>query len=165
MSRDAPRHEISADRVRAAALPPLILVGTLAVGFLLGLAWPLAFSPALQRPYSVALGIALMLFAFTLAFAAVREFNAFGTPVDIRRPVTELVTSGPFRHSRNPIYLGMVLLSAGIAFAADSVWILIVTAALALILKKGVIEAEETYLERKFGTSYLDYKSRVRRWI
>lgn len=165
MSRDAPRRDISADRVRAVAIPPLILAVTLAAGFLLGFAWPLPFSPALQRPYSVALGIALMFFAFTLAFAAVRELNAFGTPVDIRKPVTELVTSGPFRISRNPIYLGMLLLSAGIAFVADSIWILIVTPALALILKKGVIEAEETYLERKFGTSYLEYKSRVRRWI
>jgi protein-S-isoprenylcysteine O-methyltransferase Ste14 len=165
MSRDAPKHEMIPDRVRAAALPPIILAGTLAIGFLLDFVWPLAFSPALQRPYAVALGIALMLFAFAIAFAAVRELNAFGTPVDIRKPVTELVTSGPFHISRNPIYLGMVLLSVGVAFVADSIWILIVTIALVLILKKGVIEAEEAYLERKFGTSYLDYKSRVRRWI
>jgi protein-S-isoprenylcysteine O-methyltransferase Ste14 len=65
---------------------------------------------------------------------------AANTPLDVRKPSTEIVTSGVFRKSRNPIYLGMLLLCAGVAFLANSLWILVLVLPLAIILQKGVIE-------------------------
>ena len=87
------------------------------------------------------------------------------TTLSLQTPAADLATESIFRWSRNPIYLGMVLLCAGIAVFINSLWTLLFTAAFAAILQKGVIIPEETYLERRFGQSYWDYKSRVRRWI
>lgn len=67
--------------------------------------------------------------------------------------------------SRNPIYLGMLLLCAGAGIIANSLWGLALTLPLAVILQKGVIEREEAYLEQKFGDTYMRYKAKVRRWI
>src|ERR1700730_5244051 len=80
-------------------------------------------------------------------------------------PRPRFVTLGVFRKSRNPVYLGMLLLCAGVAFLANSLWILVLVLPLAIILQKGVIEPEESYLEKKFGDKYLRYKAKVRRWI
>jgi hypothetical protein len=109
--------------------------------------------------YSITLG------AIALGISAIREMFAANTPLDVRKPSTEIVTSGVFRKSRNPVYLGMLLLCAGVAFLANSLWILILVLPLAIILQKGVIEPEESYLEKKFGDKYLRYKAKVRRWI
>lgn len=87
------------------------------------------------------------------------------TALDPRKPTTEIVTSGVFQFSRNPIYFGMVLLCLGAGFLLDSLWFLALCVLLAVALQKGVIEPEETYLERKFGGKYLRYKANVRRWL
>jgi protein-S-isoprenylcysteine O-methyltransferase Ste14 len=79
--------------------------------------------------------------------------------------VRALVTSGIHGWSRNPIYIGMFLLYAGIGLAARSPWVLILMLPLAVILRYGVIAREETYLERRFGDAYRDYQARVRRWL
>jgi protein-S-isoprenylcysteine O-methyltransferase Ste14 len=153
------------DRAAAIALPPLILTAIFGIGLLFHHAWPLRMSGFIEHPYSVALGSALVILALAIALSAVREMRAAKTPLDVRKPATEIVTTGPFYFSRNPIYLGMVLFMAGIGFVMDSLWILGFVIVLAVVLQKGVIEPEETYLERKFGVKYLEYKSRVRRWI
>lgn len=153
------------DTVKVFALPPLILVSALAVGFLLGIAWPLSFSVVLERPYGLSIGISFALVGFAGAMWAVREFTAARTPLDIRKPATDIVTSGPYRFSRNPIYLGMVLFMIGVGFLVDSLWFFGLAVILAVILQIGVIEPEEAYLEQKFGSKYIEYKSRVRRWI
>jgi protein-S-isoprenylcysteine O-methyltransferase Ste14 len=80
-------------------------------------------------------------------------------------PQPKIVTSGVFQRSRNPIYLGMLLLYTGIAILANSLCILVLVLPFAIILQKGVIEPEEAYLEGKFGDEYLRYKAKVRRWI
>ena len=87
------------------------------------------------------------------------------TTLSLQRPATDLATSSVFAWSRNPIYLGMVLLCGGVAVFTNSLWTLLLTVAFAAVLHKGVIEPEEAYLERRFGQRYLDYKARVRRWI
>lgn len=150
------------DRPDVIALPPLILAGTVALGLVLNFIWPAKFLP---RALAVPLGILVILGAVGLGILAVREMFAAHTALDVRKPSTEIVTSGIFQKSRNPIYLGMVLLCVGIAVLVDSLWILILALPLAVILQKGVIEREETYLERKFGEKYLRYKASVRRWI
>jgi protein-S-isoprenylcysteine O-methyltransferase Ste14 len=81
------------------------------------------------------------------------------------KPSTALVTDGIYRRTRNPMYLGLSLILFGIAFAADSLWFLIVLTIAIFAVTKLAIEPEERYLADLFGTPYRDYKSRVRRWF
>jgi protein-S-isoprenylcysteine O-methyltransferase Ste14 len=81
------------------------------------------------------------------------------------KPTTEIVERGPFRITRNPMYLQMVLGCIGLAVLLWNLWILILTPLCALALHVGAVLPEEAYLERKFGDAYRDYKKRVRRWI
>ena len=106
----------------------------------------------------IAVGIAIMA-------AGIRNLSHAATPVPSNRPVRALVTTGIHGWSRNPIYVGMFLLYAGIGLAARSLWGLILALPLVIILRYGVVAREETYLERRFGDTYRDYKARVRRWL
>jgi protein-S-isoprenylcysteine O-methyltransferase Ste14 len=85
--------------------------------------------------------------------------------VETTEQTTAIVTHGPYRFTRNPIYLGMFLGQAGLAIGFDNPWILAMLIPFYLVLRYGVVGKEEAYLERKFGYVYLDYKSRVRRWV
>jgi protein-S-isoprenylcysteine O-methyltransferase Ste14 len=144
------------------ARPPLILAATIALGLVLNFFWPASFSPpAIAAP----LGVLIILGGIALGISAVKEMQAANTPFEISKPSTEIVTSGVFQRSRNPIYLGMLLLCTGIAILANSLWILILVLPFAIVLQKGVIDREEAYLEQKFGDKYLRYKAKVRRWI
>jgi protein-S-isoprenylcysteine O-methyltransferase Ste14 len=144
------------------APPAALLGGAVITGFLLNLVWPIGFVP---EGYALLVGFVLLFLALNLGAFAAREMIKLKTTLSLQTPATDLATENVFRWSRNPMYLGMVLLCAGIAVFSNSLWILIFTAALAAILQKGVIEPEETYLERRFGQRYRDYKARVRRWI
>lgn len=155
--QDAP-----SDRAKAIALPPLILAAILAIGLLLDFLWPAAFAPSV---YAFPVGLSLIFAAIALAVLAVLAMARAQTSPDIRKPTKKIVTSGVFAWTRNPIYLSMVLISLGVAFSVNSLWLLALTAPLAAILQKGVIEAEESYLEQKFGQTYLRYKASVRRWL
>ena len=150
------------DRPDVIILPPLILAATIALGAVLNFFWPASLLPS---PLGAPLGILITLGAIALGISAIREMFAANTPLDVRKPSTEIVTSGVFRKSRNPIYLGVLLLCAGVAFLANSLWILVLVLPLVIILQKGVIEPEKSYLEKKFGDKYLRYKAKVRRWI
>lgn len=150
------------DRPKVIALPPVILAATLAVGFGLQALWPVGLpASGLAR----LLGILLVVAALTAAGLAVREMAGAVTPLDVRKSARTIVTTGVFALSRNPIYLGMVLLCLGIALIAGSLWLLLATPVFAAILHFGVIAREESYLEGKFGENYTSYKARVRRWI
>ena len=144
------------------AIPPLIYLAFLGLGTLLEILVPTDVLPiAVQLP----LGILLILTAAVPVTLAVRAFRNAGTPLDVRKPVTALVTTGVFRFSRNPAYLALTLLYAGIAILADSVWMLGLLLPVLWIMHAGVIVREERYLERRFGESYLHYKRAVRRWL
>jgi protein-S-isoprenylcysteine O-methyltransferase Ste14 len=125
------------------------------------------FWPAKLLPHALAvpLGLLIVLGAAVIGFLAVREMRLANTPLDVRKAPARILSSEVFQMSRNPIYLGMVLLCAGIAFIVDSLWLLVLALLLAGVLQKGVIEPEEAYLERNFGEDYLRYKSNVRRWV
>ena len=144
------------------ALPPLILGAAIALGLILNYFWP---AKVLTHSLAVPLGILIIFVAVAIGLLAVREMVMASTPLDVRKRSTRIVTSGVFQQSRNPIYLGMVLLCTGVAFLIDSLWLLGLVPLFAAILQKGVIEPEEAYLERNFGEEYLRYKARVRRWI
>jgi protein-S-isoprenylcysteine O-methyltransferase Ste14 len=87
------------------------------------------------------------------------------TNVDPRQPTTAIVTEGPYRFTRNPLYLSMTLIYAGITALANALPAAVLFPIVLRIMRRGVIEREKRYLERKFGDEYLIYKAQVRRWV
>lgn len=87
------------------------------------------------------------------------------TPIDPRRPVARLLTSGPFQLSRNPSYTSFALIYAGVACLVNTRWPLAFLPAVLAVVRRGVIGREERYLERTFGEEYTRYTARVRRWV
>jgi protein-S-isoprenylcysteine O-methyltransferase Ste14 len=152
----------AADHANVRASPPVIFAGVLALGFILDWLWPAAFLP---EGWSLWLGFFIMFVAVNIKAFALRELVRIKTNLNVRKPTTNIATSGPFSVSRNPIYAGIILLNIGVACFFNSLWILLLTAVLAGALQKGVIEPEEAYLEKKFGDKYLRYKAKVRRWV
>lgn len=110
-------------------------------------------------------GILLVLFALTVGLATVRRFRAAGTSLQPWEPTTSLITDGPFRLSRNPVYLGYTLLYLGVGFWVNSVWPLLLLPLVVWLMHRLVISREETYLDSRFGETYQAYKQRVRRWL
>jgi protein-S-isoprenylcysteine O-methyltransferase Ste14 len=87
------------------------------------------------------------------------------TPVSPHQPATSLVTDGPFRFTRNPIYLGFLLIFLGFTFLAGTLWGIVLAPLAPVTVNYLVIDAEESYLHGKFADHYDEYKSRVRKWI
>jgi len=144
------------------ARPPLVYSSLIVVGAILEYLWRLPFLP---DAIAVPLGILLVVAAVALFVASVGKFRAAGTPVPGNQPTTAIVRVGPYRLSRNPIYLAFSLLHLGIAIWANSLWLIATLIAAILVMALVVIPREERYLERRFGADYLDYKNSVRRWI
>lgn len=141
--------------------PPLILLVSILAGYLVDRLWPAASRP---EGWGV-LGIALVVLAFVLMLAAMRQFAAGRTSAKPWKPTRLILDRGPFRFTRNPIYLGFVLLQAGIGIWQDRLAVLLFALPAAIVLDRVVIRREEAYLLRKFGAPYEEYRARVRRWI
>jgi protein-S-isoprenylcysteine O-methyltransferase Ste14 len=144
-------------------LPPLLFLGSIALGVLLQLAVGLRF--ATQSGLRVPLGLALVALGVMPIAWSIRWMSRTKQDPDPRKPTPELIAGGPFRFSRNPIYLGMTLIQTGVGVALGNLWILVLLVPTLLVLQRGVIEKEEAYLERKFGDSYTRYRASVRRWL
>ena len=156
------------DTANAVVRPPLLFLAALLLGFasdhLLPLPFPVPGSGPLHAASVVAAGC-LILVGVAAFGAGLRNFTCAETPVQGNRPTRTLVTRGIHGWSRNPIYLGMFLVYAGIGLVVRSPWILLLLLPLAVTIRYGVVAREEAYLERRFGTAYRDYKARVRRWL
>jgi protein-S-isoprenylcysteine O-methyltransferase Ste14 len=113
----------------------------------------------------VALSGALILLGLGLIGYCARQFKRAQTSITPRRATSSIITKGPYRYSRNPIYLGFAITGAGIALAFNTCWMLLSVLAFVLIANKLVIEREEEYLEGKFGEAYLNYRRETRRWF
>jgi len=113
----------------------------------------------------VALSSALVLLGLAVIGYCAWQFKAAQTHIEPWRATTSIVTAGPYRFSRNPIYLAMTLVISGIGITVDGIWVIAMLAPTLLVMHYGVIAREERYLEAKFGKVYLDYKRSVRRWI
>jgi protein-S-isoprenylcysteine O-methyltransferase Ste14 len=111
------------------------------------------------------IGVLFVLASFPIAITALRALRQAKTTFDTMKPTTAIVTSGPFRYSRNPLYVSLTLLYLGVSLLINSLWIVLLVIPLLGVIQRGVIAREEVYLERKFGEEYLNYKSRVRRWV
>jgi protein-S-isoprenylcysteine O-methyltransferase Ste14 len=137
-------------------------LGSIAIGVMLHSAWPMSLLP---RGVGPRFGAAVVLLAMGLFLFAVRTFRAAGTPVPGNRPTTTIVRSGPYRFSRNPIYLAFSLLQLGIALWMNSLWIILTLLAAVALMTLVVIPREERYLLARFPSEYAAYKSSVRRWL
>jgi protein-S-isoprenylcysteine O-methyltransferase Ste14 len=142
--------------------PPFVYLGSIALGLVLHLLWPLRVVPT---SVSTPLGTIVTLLAVALFVSAVRTFRAAGTPIPGNRPTTTIVRSGPYRFSRNPIYLAFSLLQLGLSFWVNSIALLITLIPAVALMSFVVIPREERYLEARFPSEYLPYEASVRRWL
>ena len=142
--------------------PPVLLLLALVLG--VGARWltPLRFLPDVAV---VPLGPVVVATSLGWFIWAVVTMRGGGGSIPTSEPTEAIVRQGPYRWSRNPIYLSMVALQVGVGIWANSMWFVGLAAVSAWLLWWGVISREERYLERKFGRAYLAYRAHVRRWI
>lgn len=157
----------SADRnqgdagVVALVRPPIVYLVAIALGIGLEAVWPTRPLPGGFAP----LGLVLILLSVALFVLAIRELRTARTTFRTQQPTTTMVTTGPYRLSRNPIYLAFTLLQLGIGLWQDSAWVLGLLAPALVLVSIGTIAREERYLEAKFGDEYRSYCAAVRRWL
>ena len=149
----------------AIARPPFLYLACLVLGLALDHVRPLPLALPETAPIRWTVGGGLIVAGLAIVAAGIRNFSRAATPVPSNKPVRALVTTGIHGWSRNPIYVGLCLLYAGVGLAARSPWVLGLALPLAITLRYGVVGREEAYLEQRFGDPYRDYKARVRRWL
>ncbi len=142
--------------------PPFLYVAAIAAGAVLRRYLPLAIGGG--APRLVAAWIFVALFAGVVGWSFL-SFWLERTTVIPNRPAAALVTYGPYRYSRNPMYVGMALLTAGAGLWLNTWWVLVLLAAAIAGIDRFVIPREEAYLRRRFGAEYDGFTSRVRRWL
>ena len=142
--------------------PPLIYLLALLLGLLLNRRLHVPF---LSRGVAHVLGWPLVGGGMALAAWFARTMQGADTTLHTDKPASSLVQNGPFRYSRNPGYLSLTMLYAGIAILRNSLWTILLLPLVVYVIQREVIEREERYLERTFGEEYLAYKRRVRRWV
>jgi protein-S-isoprenylcysteine O-methyltransferase Ste14 len=142
--------------------PPFVYLSSIVLGLVIHSAWPARFvPPSLSTP----VGAMLTLLAVGLFVAAVRTFRAAGTPVPGNRPTTAIVRTGPYRFSRNPIYLAFSLFQLGLSVWLNSLGLLLTLIPAVSLMALVVIPREERYLEARFPVEYSSYRAAVRRWL
>ena len=152
----------STDSPGVLACPPLVFLGALGLGLLLH--WLMPVQP-LPPTFSRGLGAVLCLASGLASIWGRVTMSRAGTTMRPDRPANALVTDGPFRYSRNPLYLSLTALYLGITLFFDALWPLVTLLPMLAVVHWGIILREERYLEAKFGDEYRAYKARVRRWI
>ena len=153
----------SGDTPDIVVLPPVLVGSTLLVGIGLHyLVWPITLLPVVLARV---LGVSVFIASGLLAHAAQRAMMRVGTNVLPTRPTLALAVDGPYRFTRNPLYLAAIGVALGISLWVDGVIPLLLLVPMIVILHWGVVTREEQYLARRFGSEYEAYRSRVRRWI
>ncbi len=142
--------------------PPLLALLNILIGALLNWYWP---SPIVSESLRWPLSALLILVGIGIAVSCSRLFKKAQTNIAPSKTTSHIVTTGIYAFSRNPIYLSFIIAGVGIAFAVNSLWIVLMQIPVVLIIRKFVILKEEHYLEGKFGDEYRNYKLNVRRWI
>jgi protein-S-isoprenylcysteine O-methyltransferase Ste14 len=155
-------HDDIPDTPGVIAHPPLIYAGGLSAGLLVNYFFPVTFVP---RTVARVLGWLLTSSGLILGFLGDRTLRKAGTNINPYEPVTTIVVEGPYRFTRNPLYLASALIYAGIAVRLNALWAAVLLPLVLGVVQCAVVEREERYLERKFGEEYTQYKARVRRWI
>jgi protein-S-isoprenylcysteine O-methyltransferase Ste14 len=142
--------------------PPLVALLFIVIAYFLGRIVPVPFAvPSILQYF----GLALTFVGFLLGIGAFMEFRKARTTLDPHGSTRHLVTSGIYRITRNPIYLGFLLMVIGLPLNSGLLWGIVVAPFYMVTMSHLVIEREEAYLEGKFKNQYTDYTSRVRRWL
>jgi protein-S-isoprenylcysteine O-methyltransferase Ste14 len=142
--------------------PPIVALMFIVIAYFLGRFVPLPF---VVPPFLRSIGLLLSFLGFLLGVGALMAFRRARTTADPHGSVRQVVTSGIYRFTRNPIYLGFLLIVIGLPLNSGLYWGIIVAPFYILLMNRLVIQHEEAYLERKFKGDYVNYKSRVRRWL
>lgn len=154
------------DAAAVRVFPPGIPLAAILLGVVLDHVWPIETGLAAPPALRYALGGAIVAGALLgLGLWSVVIFRRSGQDENPWKPTPRIVDHGPFRFTRNPMYLQMVLVCVGFAVLLANVWILLLTPLVAWLLQRLAILPEEAYLEREFGEPYRAYKRRVRRWL
>jgi len=144
------------------APPPAIFGVTFLAGLGMDFIYP---SPSMPLWLQLGSGIAFIVGGVLLIRGSMQSIDRAGTTYNPYAASTALVTSGIYRHTRNPGYLGLAVIQIGLALMIDSPWIAVATIVAVVIISQFVIKLEEEKLSRAFGQEYQDYLSMVRRWI
>lgn len=142
--------------------PPFVYLGSIGLGLLVHWFWPVRLLPP---SLGVPLGVMVVLVAGAVFICAVRTLRKAGTPLPGNRPTTTIVRKGPYRFSRNPVYLAFTLLQIGLAAWVNSLGLLLALLPTLALMTLVVIPREERYLEARFPAQYPPYKRAVRRWL
>jgi protein-S-isoprenylcysteine O-methyltransferase Ste14 len=151
-------------RPSAIPWPPLLIIAALAAGWLAGQFYPLPW-PGLNDWPARLVGYGLGIAGIALVTWSIVTLQRAGTTSRVDQGAETLVTEGPFRWRRNPIYIGDLLILLGLAEVTHNIWFAILAPAFALAVYWLAIRPEERHLEERFGQAYLDYKERTRRWF
>lgn len=152
----------TSDSPGVAISPPVLFAGTLALGLILH--WIRPVSPLPPTVARLA-GIAFLILSGWLARSAEAAMRRAGTNVRPDQPTLALVTDGPFRWTRNPLYLAATGLYLAVTLLVNALWPLVLAVPMLVVLEWGVVRREERYLAAKFGEAYRVYRGQVRRWI
>jgi protein-S-isoprenylcysteine O-methyltransferase Ste14 len=144
--------------------PPFVPLIALALGVVVHL-WVWPFSLGVSGVLRYGLGGVLVAAGLGVMAAAMQLFRRTGQDPAPWEKTPEIISTGIYRFTRNPMYLGMGLLQAGIGVALDNAWVVLAVVPVWLTIQLIAIRHEEAYLERQFGQVYLDYKASVRRWL
>lgn len=161
MSENAVQHDTSGVRFP----PPLYYLIGLLVGFIIQRFYPIYLAKPGHRIITDVLGGIWIFLGLLLAGWALLIFHRVGTSPIPHRPTTALALDGPYRLTRNPMYLAMALICIGIGLAVNMLWPLASVPVVMVLVDRMVIAREERYLANKFGDHYRDYLKHVRRWI
>jgi protein-S-isoprenylcysteine O-methyltransferase Ste14 len=142
--------------------PPAYIAAVIALAFGLDIMWPihLEYQSAL-----VWMGYSIVLASIVILLLCAWQFHRHATDIRPHKPATCMIKAGPYRYSRNPIYLCFLLLQLGYGLAVLQVWTLLLLPVSYLVLRYHVIAREEAYLGRIFGAKYLQFCTEVRRWL
>ena len=144
-------------------LPPVLVGGTMIVGLIVHyLIWPVSILPMLL---SRTLGVVVFVSSGVLAHLAHRAMQRVGTNVFPTQPTLAIATDGPFRFTRNPLYIAALGVYLGVTLWVNSLAMLLLIIPMALVLHRGIVLREERYLSAKFDGEYDAYRTRVRRWL
>ena len=145
--------------------PPLLFAAPLVLGIIVAQRWPLLHAGTLWMQALHVLGVALIVIGASHALSSAAFFALRHTTIVPHHRSVSLVTSGANRWTRNPMYLGLLLVYLGVSGLFVAVWPLLLLPLPLLAINAGIIPMEERLLEDAFGTEYLEYKARVRRWL
>ena len=149
-------------RISPMVHPPIVALMFIVIAYVLGRFVPLSVPAPVMVRYA---GLFLTFIGFLLGIGAFLEFRKARTTVDPHGSSKQVVTSGIYRFTRNPIYLGFLLMVIGLPLNSGFYWGIVMAPFYVLLMNRLVIQHEEAYLEKKFGKTYTSYKAQVRRWL